>query len=294
MKKRFIRYCIYIGAKWFSYLVLLIPYALAVKCGGILGRLVYCLLPSARYKAVQNLKPAFPDKSDKEINKITKDMFSHLGKNLFEFLSFPKLTKRKLEKLVTVTGSEYLEEAIKNGRGIIFCTGHIGNWEIFAAYYAMLNYPVNVLAKRVYDDRLNDMLSAYRMSKGVKPILRSEGTKDLIRALKNNEFLGLLIDQDTNVKNCFVKFFNRDAATPVGAAALALKYNTPVLVAYIHRTLNNHHKITVLPVTLDKTGDTQKDIEYNTGMLTKMLEDAIRKEPSQWVWIHERWKTKKR
>ncbi|MFC1546797.1 lysophospholipid acyltransferase family protein [bacterium] len=293
LKQRIIRYLIYIFTRLFSYFVLILPYSTAVWLGGVLGFLSGKILHSARHMVLENLSLAFPDKTKQELNKITSKMFEHLGKSLFEFLWSPRFTKKFLDSIVETQGFEHIDKALEQGKGVIFLASHTGNWELMAMNVALSGYPVYVVAKRIYDDRLNDILVSYRESKGVMSILRTESTKIIVKALNNSETVGMLIDQDTKVKGCFVDFFGHRAYTASAPAVLALKYNVDVLPVFITRINNSKHKMIVHPrVDINVTGDHQKDIIENTQKFNNIIEQAIRKCPSQWVWIHKRWKTK--
>jgi Kdo2-lipid IVA lauroyltransferase/acyltransferase len=294
MKKKFIRYLIYISTKIFSRLVLILPYKFAVSLGGFLGLISAKVLKHARKKTITNLSYAFPEKSIEELNKITDNVFISFGKDLFEFLLSYKLSNKDLSKLIEIEGKHYIDEALKRNKGVIVYTAHLGNWEFLAMYLTLLGYPLHVIAKKLYDDRLNDLLVDYRARQGVKTILRTESTKEILKVLKENEILGMLIDQDTKVKGCFVNFFNRPAYTPSNMAALALKYDSSVIPLFIRRINNSKHVLTVQkPVELVRTDNLEKDIETNTANFTKIIENTIKEYPEQWVWVHDRWKTKK-
>lgn len=288
-----IRFLIYAVTWIFSKLVLCIPYRVAVAVGGVLGGCVPKLLPSAKNMVSRNLHAAFPEKTSEEIRSLTHKIFVHLGKNLFELLESPRLDKQAFDTMIEVYGFEHIDAALKQKRGVLLLAAHVGNWELMAMYLALHGYPLHVVARRIYDDRLNAMLLLYRNAKGVKTLLRTESTKEMVRAIRNNEILGLLIDQDTAVKGCFVDFFGRPAYTPSGLALLALKYNAVVLPIFTQRLSSTRHHVTVQPpVELSVTGDIERDIQENTQRYTKIIEQIIRECPEQWVWVHDRWKTK--
>ena len=118
----------------------------------------------------------------------------------------------------------------------------------------------------------------------------------MIKALRNNEIIAMLIDQDTSVQSVFVDFFARPASTPLGLASLALKTQTPVIMGVDKRLPGDKHQFVfsdeIIPP--ESTGDFDTDVKNFTAKLTKYLEDFIRQNPEQWVWFHERWKTKQK
>ena len=291
--KTIIRDIIYYLAVLFLFFIKFVPYKICVKVGSFLGFL-YFKISKDKENVLRNLQTAFPDKSKSEIETIKNEFARHLGKSLFELFSVKNLAKKEFLDMFEFSGKEYLDEALKKGNGVILLGGHIGNWELLAASLASLGYTINVVAKKIYDERLNDILVGIRKSQGVKSLLRSESTKDMIKCFKNNESLGILIDQDTTVKGCFVNFFGKKCFTPLGATVMALKYNVPVLPVFVRRIENNRHLIEIQkPVDLKVTDNYEDDLIQNTQIFNDIIEAQIRKYPAQWVWVHNRWKTKK-
>lgn len=279
----------------FSKAVLILPYKLAVKFGGLLGFAAYYLIKDAREITFNNLRLCFSEKNDDEIRKISKEVFVNQGKNLFELFSFPKITKEKLLEMVKIRNKEGMTKALSFGKGVLIASAHCGNWEIMGSCLSQSGFPINVIAKRIYIEGLNNMLVNFRESKGEKVILRSDksSAKEMLRSLRNNEAIGMLIDQDTEVAGCFVDFFSRPAWTPSGLATLALRTGASVVIALDVRLDNDRHECVITgPLELTKTDDNDKDVLNNTQYITKLIENHIRKYPSQWVWMHKRWKTR--
>jgi KDO2-lipid IV(A) lauroyltransferase len=162
------------------------------------------------------------------------------------------------------------------------------------ASLAFWGYPINVIARKIYLEYWNTMMVSHREKVGMKVILRSDesSARDIMKALKKNELIGILIDQDTKVTGVFVDFFGRKAYTPSGFAAIALRSGAAVVGGFMIRSGNRHVLRVTKPLELEHTGDKQKDVFVNTQLFTKMLEDIIREYPEQWVWMHSRWKTK--
>ncbi len=281
----------------FSKLVLLIPYRFSVGAlAEFFGRMAYLFAWGAVNKARRNLHMCFPEKSEKEIISITKQIFINQAKNFFELASFPKMDSAFLKSVSSIENRHLIKEGLKKGKGILFVSAHTGNWEITAAAVADFGVPVNVVAKKIYIDGLNDMLVNYRTSKNVNVILRNapDSARKLLKALKKGEIIAMLIDQDTQVPGVFVDFFGKEAWTPSGLAVMALKTGAEVLVGLDQRIGKYGHKTVISgPVKVEPSGDFDKDVVNLTQKATTLLEDHIRKYPDQWVWFHERWKTKK-
>lgn len=274
--------------------VKLIPYEASVRLGGLGGRVGGIFMRRDRAQALFQLRLALgTSRSEDELKKIVGEMFVNLGRGIFEFINFDKIRDR-VEEWVEIEGLEHLDAAMAEGRGVIWVTGHIGNWEIGANRIALLGYPVNVVARLMYGDRLNDYIMNWRSSNGINTIIRSRRSsgKEILRAIRGNEILALLIDQDTNVQGVKVDFFGIKARTPVGAASLALKKGCALLPGFIVRVDSCRHRITILPpLELIETGDLKADIATNTQALTSVIEKIVRKHPAEWVWMHRRWGT---
>jgi KDO2-lipid IV(A) lauroyltransferase len=293
--KKTIRQLYFLGAWLFAKLVLLMPYPVAVQAGGGLGFLAYYLVADARRETRRNLRSAFPEKNEKEIRKIARLVFVNQGKNLFELFSFPKLTAADFKELVTIEKKERLEQALLQGKGVLIASAHCGNWEIMCASIALAGIPLNVIARRIYIEGLNTMLVNLRMSKGARVILRSgrDAARNMLRSLRHGECLGMLIDQDTDVPGVFVDFFGRTAWTPSGLASLAVRTGAPVVMALDVRMPDERHTVQLSePLSMISTDDREHDVRVNTQRITALIEEHIRRNPSQWVWMHRRWKTR--
>ncbi len=268
---------------------LIVPYRLGVWSGGVLGFAAYYLLHRERSRALAHLTQVFTEQNRTWVRHTARRCFIHLGKGLLEVML---ITPRRLEQVIEFRGEENLREAIGRGRGVIYVTGHIGNWELMGHAVAA-RYNLSVIATPIEPERVNDMIVGLRAGMGVRTILRNRpgASRELVRVFRENRIMGILIDQDTDVESAFVDFMGRPAWTPTAAASMALKFHAPVVFGYIVRRKDNKHTFSVEgPLEMVTTGDHEKDIITNTAMLTKKMEDAIRKNPEQWVWMHRRWR----
>jgi len=267
----------------------IVPYRAGVCMGGALGFISYYLLRRERKRALTHLAIAFGEKGPSWIRRTARRSFVHLGKALFEVML---MDPGRLARTVEVRGMENLRKAFDQGKGVIFVTGHIGNWELMGHTVAAV-HPLSVIAAPIEPEQVNDMIVDLRAGMGVRTLLRTRpGTaKELIRIFRENRVLGILIDQDTEVESAFVEFMGKPAWTPTAAASMAIKFGAPVIFGYDRRTADNRHRVTIEgPLELIRTGDVEKDVITNTAMLTRKIEDAVRNNPDQWVWMHRRWR----
>jgi Kdo2-lipid IVA lauroyltransferase/acyltransferase len=293
--KRLKYFCLY----WFVRFMLafsnLLPRTWWLAFCGWLGRLAFAMMPHFRSLTVVHLGLAFgSEKSAKEIYQLAKQVYVMLGKNAGDiFRSMAVKSLRDLEKFLTTTGLENFEQASAKHKGVIFLTCHLGAFDMQITNMALRGLKPNIIGTTLKDPRLNSLLTAYRNAYGAIAIERGKETFRLIKALKSGGAIAILIDQDTNVKSVMVDFFGMKASTPVGAAVLALKTGAAVVPTIIYLGDDNKQHMEVFPeISVISTGDEGQDIVTNTQRFTQFIEQQIRKHPEQWVWMHERWKTR--
>jgi Kdo2-lipid IVA lauroyltransferase/acyltransferase len=259
-----------------------------------LGGLGYLFLAPERKKASNHLRLAYGDSlTPSRMRRIVLGSFRSLAMSGLECLRFRHVGTETLLARTEVDGWEHVERAHEAGRGGIFVTGHIGNWELCAAYVAMRGLTMNVVARRIYVETLNEKLISMRAGMGVRTLYRDESMRAMIRRLQANEFLGILPDQDVRrIGGIFVEFFGRPAYTPVGPALLALASGSPILMA---RDIRNgiRHRLTVdPPIYADRTAPREQEVQRLVMLYTHRLEAFVREHPEQWVWMHRRWRTR--
>jgi KDO2-lipid IV(A) lauroyltransferase len=276
---------------WFSRTLPRKPW---LRFCGALGVVAYYLAGETRRLTQRHLSMAFPKKPVSEITVLAKNTFKMLGKNGGDILRSSKVKNlRELEEFLITDGLENYETAHAKGRGVIFLTCHLGAFDLQITNMAMRGLNPNIIGTPLKDKKLNDLLWNYRNLHGAIPIARGKETFRMLKILKSGGSVALLIDQDTKVKTVFVDFFGMSAATPVGATILALKTGAAVVPTYIYLGGDELQHMQILPeIAMNTTGDEEADIKFNTQVLTNFIEEQIRKYPDQWVWMHERWKTR--
>lgn len=283
---------------WFVRLLIAIsgsiPRSWWLSFCGFLGGLAYRFATKTRILTLRHLTMAYPGQSPAEIKKLTKNTFRMLGMNAGEILRAARVkTLADLDRFLVTEGYENYEVAHAKGKGVIFLTAHIGAFDLQVTNMALRGLNPNIIGTPLKDKRLNDLLWGFRNAHGAIAIERGRETFRMIKILKSGGSLALLIDQDTKVKSRFVNFFNMPASTPVGATVLAMKTGAAVIPTYVHLGDDGLQHMQIFPeIPMRLTGDDEADMIYNTQVLTNFIEEQIRKYPSQWVWMHERWKTR--
>src|SRR6478609_280059 len=262
---------------------------------GWLGKIAGMFAVKSRELAVRHLTLAFgKEKTKEEIEKLSRDMFVMLGKNAGDVLRATNISSLpELEKFVVMKGMEHYETADKKGKGVVFVACHLGAFEFQITSMALRKFNFMVIGTPLKDKRLNDLMWNHRNKNGTNYVERDKATFPMLKVLKAGGCVALLIDQDTKVKSTFVDFFGIPAATPVGVALMAMKTGAAVLPAFSHLGTDGLQHIEILPeIPMRLTGNEEDDIQYNTQVYSRCIEDRIRQYPEQWVWMHERWKTK--
>ncbi len=294
IKQRISRWLAYQLAMLIVKIVGLFPSSWNLKLGK-LGWLAFWVVPRERKKALQSLNIALgKELSPRERKQIAIGTFQHLGRCFFEWVELFYYRRLNWADYVSIEGREHLDQGLELGKGVIFISAHLGNWELMAPYVALLGYPVNIIARRINNQGIDDLMLKLRRQTGVNVIMReqrSKVSKSVIKVLLKNEVLGILMDQDARVDGVFVAFFGRPAHTPSGPVALALATGAAIIPAFIIRKPDGRHILKMLPrFKLQVTGNKARDILDNTQALTGIIEDYVRRYPSQWVWIHRRWR----
>jgi KDO2-lipid IV(A) lauroyltransferase len=257
------------------------------------GDLAYRLLPATRRLALEHIELALGNElSAAERARIVQASFRNQARSLCELAHFESIRAR-LDQYVEVEGWEHSERALAGGRGAVAVTGHVGNWELLAATFALRGVAVGAVARRISEPRLNRLLVDFRAASGVETILRESAaaTRQILRILNQGGVLALLIDQDTMAPSVSVPFFGRMARTPAAAAALAVRRDLPAIPVFAHRRLEGGHRMTVLPpVDPPRSGDRVADVRTMTRRFNEILEQRIRSHPAEWVWWHRRWR----
>ena len=285
-------WCYAFVAKLVGFCVSRLPRRITLVIGGWLGTLAFWLTPQHRELACDHLRCSLTLSDERRVRTIAKQCFQNLGKTVVEFMQFPRLDRKQIQRYVTFEGVEHVEQALAHGKGAIILTGHFGNWELLAASISATVAPLTPIVRELRSPRLNALVSRYRQKAGYATIDRDTGIRQALQCLRRNELLGIVADVDTTVSGVFVDFFGRRAYTPYSPVAIALKTGATILPTFIIRQPDGSHRAIIEPpLALKRTDTKEKDLVINTQKFTKIIESYIRQYPAQWIWMHQRWKT---
>lgn len=259
--------------------------------GESLGSAFYCASKRYRNIALKNLRSAYADEmSEADIRRTARDVFKHFTRGAVEFFYLLSLSRERIGEMIDIDGLEHLDNALAMGKGCIVVTAHFGNWELLARKLVILGYKVNVIARDSDDPGITGITQRIRESGGYRVFDRDQPIIGAFRALKNNESLGILPDQN-DMGGILVPFFGRLAATAVGPAVLSLKSGAPIVPIFAPRGDNDRYRAVVYPcIDFTPSGNEEDDIRELMTLVNVSIEDEIRRNPSQWLWLHDRWK----
>lgn len=269
-----------------------LPRKPALRVGAFLGILAPYIARKEYHLVIKNLSAALEISGNgKTVSKLARSTFRCMAMNFVDSIRLRVMSREEIRSVSVPHNLDTLSAVLKKG-GAIFLTSHTGCWELLGSYLVAEGIPLAVIARKLYDERLEKVLLGVRERTGMKVISRGENTREIIRALKHGYGVGVLIDQDTKVKGAFVDFFGKPAYTPTGPAYLSLRYGVPVVPIFTYRDKDDlHHACVGDPITITETGDTERDVVELTARCSKAIEYFIREHPEQWVWFHRRWKT---
>jgi KDO2-lipid IV(A) lauroyltransferase len=303
-KNKVLAYSEYILVYSFYSFLNILSQGLSLKIGRFLGLLFYKIDKKHRKHTLNNLKIAFPFKTEKERDDIAIKFYKNLGMVFVEIFRLNKYNESNIDDFVE---SDF--ENIKNiygGQGVLLLTAHFGNWELLAKTFGLKGYKGNVLARPLDNPYIEKILYNLRTASGNKVIYnRENAVKNIISALNANEIVGFLPDENASKRiGVFADFFGVKACTMPGMANIAAKTKLPVVPAFIVRINNNnvkdkkygnyskHRLIIEPPLDIKYTGDRKTDTMNILKLFNEKIEDIIKQYPEQWFWIHNRWKTR--
>ena len=274
-----------------------LPPPTAMLIGRGVGGMAYLLARDLRRTAATNLRLAFPEKSDQERAKLVRDCFDSLGRLMGFFSQMGSRSEAELKQLIDVQGWENLEAAKKvNGQKLLLYTGHLGAWELTSFGFSLLGHPFVFLVRRIDNPRIEQLVDRVRTRFGNQTMDKLSAARSMLRILRSGETsIGLLPDLNTlDDEAIFVDFFGVPAATTFLFAKFALRTNTPLIPVFSPWSEEKGKYLIIVeqPVTFERTDDEEENVRRLTIGLTQRIENQIRRYPSQWLWVHKRWKTR--
>lgn len=251
------------------------------------------MLVRRRRTALANLALAFPRLAETERRRICRRSFQHLGVMGVELCTTLVHPIERTLARIRLEGAEHLRDAMAaHGRALVL-TAHLGNWELLSVAHRLVGYPLAVVVRPLDSPWLDALADRLRRKSGVELIDKRGALRPVLRALLGGRLVGILLDQNAaRHEAVFVPFFGRPAATSKSLALLALRTGAPVVPIFIRREAVGGHRVTILPpLPVPARAGADALVEL-TRRCTETIQAVVRETPEQWLWIHNRWRTR--
>jgi KDO2-lipid IV(A) lauroyltransferase len=236
----------------------------------------------------QNILKAFPEINSKDLDKLSKNMWGNYGRILSEYVFLKNFRRSKFDNKLEIIGLDILSKIKKEGKPVIFISGHFNNFELMAMQIEKSGINLAVIYRPLNNKFLNHIMEKIRKKYICKNQIKKglAGTRQLLSYFKKNHSIALMIDQRVS-QGIKSNFFKHEAYTTTIPAQFVKKFNCHIVPIYIERINKINFKLTVNK-PLEYSND--KSIEDITLDLNRIIEKMILKNPDQWIWSHNRWK----
>ena len=265
------------------------PRPAAERLALLAAKVLDVALPKLRRVAMINLAFAFPESGTAAHREITNGVFASIARLFVGLAHFPALNSRNIGEWVGYEGLENYQAAKRAGHGILVATAHFGNWELSAFAHALLTEAMHVMVRPLDNPLVDRLVEERRASSGNFLIQKRDAARAVLKALRANDAIGILIDQNTTLtEGVFVDFFGKAACASAAFVKLAYHSEAAIIPGFAlwHAEQRKYIIHFLPPVPL--SGNLQAD----TQQIHSILEAWIRMFPDQWLWIHRRWKTR--
>jgi Kdo2-lipid IVA lauroyltransferase/acyltransferase len=272
------------------------PVHVNMRIGEIIGDILYRIDARHRKRAYHHIQRSFPHYSHERINTLARQSMRQTICLFFEVLFTTRLIRIDTFTKYVQLGDfkKTLELLMQPDRGLIMITGHYGNWEVLGYLLGSLGFPTLSVARPLDNIYVNRWLLGVRERMGQRIVDKKGATETVTKTLQAHGTVCFIADQNAGPKGLFVDFFNRKASTYKSIALLAMQYNVPVVIGYARRrsTYFEFEIGTQDIIYPHDWADHVNPMLYITQRYTKAIEDFVRIDPGQYLWIHRRWKTR--
>ena len=274
-------------------LMRILPRRAVLFLGARAGDFIYYCVPVRKKITLENLRSAFPDTSEKDIRVAARQAYRNLAMNGLEHLCISALKKEDLLRIVDLENEDVMQRAFAAGKGVIFIGGHFGNWEYMGGAVLAKGYPLTYVVAGIANPYIDEMVNNHRRKMGAEILYKGVSIRSVLRTLRGNGGMVMLMDQDAGRNGVFVNFFNKPCSAPRGPALFALK--TGAAMVFVSSVRQKEGRITAVfeEVEIDyQRGPSEENIHAVMQRGTTLLEKYVRRYPGQWFWFHRRWKTR--
>ena len=261
--------------------------------GALIGSLAWRPLGIRADRVLRAVRAAFPEFDESRVRAVARDSYRGLGRVAIESIVLSRYDRQAvLDAFVEpADGWALIEAALARGQGVVLVSGHIGSWELSAAYMAARGVPLDAIAMHMVNPLSDGFFRRTRERLGMRVVFDDEAVRAIPRAFKEGRAVGFLSDQGAKgLASTFVPFFGRPAKTPRGAAVFAIRNALPMIFVAAIRQPDGRYRFHAESVALAATGDRERDVDATVLAYTQTLEAYVRRYPGQYFWQHRRWR----
>jgi KDO2-lipid IV(A) lauroyltransferase len=282
----------YFGLRLLSTVMRPFGWRNASRFGAFVGGLGHWPFAIRADRVERAIRACFPEFDEARVKRTARESYRGLGRVTIEAIALSRVSREELmDAFVEPAGFDALERAYKQGRGVVLVSGHLGNWELSAAYMVARGITVDAIAMHMANPLSDDFFRRTRERMGVNVVFDDEAVRRIPRAFKDGHAVGFLSDQGAKgLASTFVPFFGRPAKTPRGAAVFALRSDLPVIFLVAIRQPDLRYRLHFEEVPVTRTGDRDADVDALVLSYTQVLERYVSEYPGQYFWQHRRWR----
>jgi Kdo2-lipid IVA lauroyltransferase/acyltransferase len=272
-----------------------LPSRAAYQGAAAMADLVYCCWPAKRSNTIANMRHVLGTERESYAATVARRSWRNYGRYLVDFIRSSPAEVQNLARKVEFGRWAEIDSAFADGRGIIFALMHFGSWDVGGAIFAA-RHPLNVIADTFTDPRLNQMIVQSRTTAGMRVIPMEKAGLRVVRALRRNEAVAILMDRPGVENGVRASFFGSEVMIPSGVARLALRTNARVIAAAVARDYEADRLIGWIgpDIEVRSTGDEDADIRTLTESILRAHEEIIRQYPDQWYMFRRMWPEERR
>jgi len=267
----------------------ILPRPVALFLGACLGQLAW----ATRFKrslALSNIRQAIPNGSDEQLRKIGARSARNFTRTITEFVRFDGRDRQNLDYLVSVEGADILEKALRDGKGCLLITAHLGAWALYFSALSTRGIPISLLVGKQHNERVDTFIHGIS---GTEVTLIPKGraaVKKILKSLAEGRCIVMVADQHAGPNGIMSPFLGRAAPTLSLPAAFAARNQIPVFTMAGHRVENGRHQVTILPLIIEPNPDKETFKQDLTDAFNQAIGEAVLEHPEQYFWYHRRWR----
>lgn len=285
----------YLAARWASMMLTMFDARANLQTAAMIGHVLHRIDKRHRQRAARHIALCFPEMPESDVDELVLETFEHFVQLVVEILHTPTMMTRDGWPSRTQLGNlgDALE-LLNAKKPALLVTGHLGNWEVLGYFMALMGYHVQAIARPIDNPLINDWLLGIRERRGLKIITKWNATDRMISVLDQGGALGFIADQNAGDKGLFVPFFGKLASSYKSIGLLAMQQNVPVICGYASRYGKDYtYRLGAADIIYPDDWHSHPDpLFYITARYNRAMETMIRRSPSQYLWMHRRWKSR--